>query len=111
MFETLKIEESTTHSVVVASLEGNPFTIRATVGSRDGHFIGASFFIVERGDRVIDAKAKCTDYGVEHDYNGEDADALTDLCRQMTSDIEDQFKIKFLVREDPVEEEIEVEEP
>ena len=102
MFESLVIEETTTHSVVVATLEGNPFSIRATVGTRDGHFIGASFLIVTRGDRVIDAHCHCSDYGVEHSYTGDDADLLTALCRHMTADLEETFAIHFQRRDEPV---------
>lgn len=108
MFESLKIEETTTHSVVVATLEGNPFSIRATVGTRDGHFIGTSFLIVTKGDRVIDARCHCSDYGVEHSYTGDDADALTELCQHMTADLEETFAIHFLSREEPA---VEMEEP
>lgn len=106
MLESLVIEETTTHSVVTASIPGNPFTIRATVGTRDGHFIGASFFIVSRGERIIEAQCHCSDYGVEHAYTGDDADALTALCQRMTADLEEQFVIHFLVRDDPQEEDV-----
>lgn len=100
MFENIKIEESTTHSIVTSQKEGNPFVIRATVGSRDGKFIGASFFTVERDGRIIDAGCRCTDYGVEHSYEGEHSEMLTELCDAMSRGIEENFGIHFLEREE-----------
>lgn len=100
MFKNIKIEESTTHSIVTSQKEGNPFVIRATVGSRDGKFIGASFFTVECDGRIIDAGCRCTDYGVEHSYEGENSEMLTELCDSMSRGIEANFGIRFLEREE-----------
>ena len=99
MFETLTIESTTTHSVVTAQMEGNPFHIRAIVGTSGGRFIGASFVEVFRGNTVVPARAFCSDYGVEHGYQGEDAEALTALCRRMTADLSERYEITFLERE------------
>ena len=107
MFETLTIE--TTHSVVTAQMEGNPFRIRAIVGTSGGRFIGASFIEVFRENTVVPARAFCSEYGMEHGYKGEDADALTALCRRMTADLADRYGVTF--REMEEEEEAEPAEP
>jgi hypothetical protein len=99
MFENLRVLETTTHSVVSAQDEGNPFVIRAVVGVSDDQFLGASFVEVLRGDRVIPAHAFCSAYGMEHSYTGEDADALTELCQIMNRDLEERYHVTFLVRD------------
>ncbi len=104
MFESLRIEDSITHSDITASLVGNPFTIKAIVGSGDGRFVGASFIEVRRGDHVVPARAFCSDYGVEHHYDGADAEALTQLCEALNRDLEQQYNITFLEREPAMEE-------
>lgn len=110
MFENLQVLNTTTTSIVRAQKEGNPFTIRAIVGTTDGKFLGASFIEVMRGERVIPAGAFCSDYGVEHTYTGEDADLLTELCHQMNEDLEGRFRVTFLVRE-PAPEDLEPRPP
>lgn len=102
----MKIDGSITHSDITATLPGNPFTIQGVVGSNEGRFIGMSFIEIRRGDRVIHAKAACTNYGVEHHYEGEDAEALTALCAALNRDLESQYAFQFLVREpaSPIEE-------
>ena len=109
MFETLTVESTTTHSVVTAQIKGNPFRIRAIVGVADGHFLGASFVEVFRGNEVVPARAQYTAYGIEHGYRGEDADALTDLCRNMTADLTERYGVTF--REMEAEEIEEIDEP
>lgn len=40
MFENLKIESELTVTTVTQSLKGNPFTIKAVIGTSDGKFTG-----------------------------------------------------------------------
>lgn len=103
MFETLKVEETTTHSVVTASKKGNPFTIRAVVGTTNDKFTGVSFIEVLKGGQVVPAQAFCSDYGVQHSYKGEQADKLDALVEQFNAEIQEQYGITFLVPDPPVE--------
>lgn len=102
MFESLKVEESLTTTVVSAQLSGNPFTIKGVVGTVDGKFKGISFIEVYRNFRAIPTGIYCADYGVVHSYTGEDADKLNELVTQFNIDIQEKFGITFLVSEPPV---------
>ena len=99
MFESLTIQATSTITIVTAELEGNPFKIEAVVMEEKGKFAGASYLEVRRNGEFIDARAHCSDYGIEHLYKGPDAPLLDALCKAASEGIEEKYGIRFLSRQ------------
>ena len=67
------------------------FVVNCVLGFVDGEYHSMSFGVVSKGGAVVPCAIRETDWGIEHNYKGDDKDALEDVLAGLAQSITDKY--------------------